>query len=59
MVEYYQTGLVPRFPTLIVASIFLVIGLLLWICGIILQVIIKKHKQLYEILMNIVSRDYE
>lgn len=59
VVEYYQTGLVPRFPTLIVASIFLVIGLLLWICGIILQVIIKKHKQLYEILMNIVSRDYE
>lgn len=59
VVEFYQTGLVPRFPTLIVASIFLVIALLLWICGVILQVIVKKHKQLYEILMNMMNRDYE
>jgi len=57
--EFYQTGLVPRFPTLIVASIFLVISLLLWICGVILQVIVKKHKQLYEILMNLMKQDYE
>ncbi|MBE6148365.1 MAG: glycosyltransferase [Firmicutes bacterium] len=59
VVEFYKTGLVPRFPTLIVASIFLVIALLLWICGVILQVIVKKHKQLYEILMNMMNRDYE
>ena len=50
--EYFKTGLVPRFPSLIVASIFSVICLLLWITGIILQVIVKKHRQLYEILMN-------
>ena len=59
VVEYYQTGLVPRFPTLIVACIFLIIALLLWICGVILQVIVKKHKQLYEILMNIVNEERE
>ena len=59
VVEYYQTGLVPRFPTLIVACIFLIISLLLWMCGVILQVIVKKHKQLYEILMNMMSNNNE
>ncbi len=55
VVEYYKTGLVPRFPTLIVACIFLIISLLQWITGVILQVIVKKHKQLYEILMNMMQ----
>ena len=57
VVEYYKTGLVPRFPTLIVACIFLIIALLKWITGVILQVIVKKHKQLYEILMNMMSNN--
>ena len=50
--EYFKTGLVPRFPTLIVGGVILTVSLLLWICGIILQVIVKKHKQLYELLLN-------
>ena len=54
--EYFNTGLVPRFPTLIVSCIFLIISLLLWVTGIILQVIVKKHRQLYELLMNQISR---
>ena len=52
VIEYFQTGLVPRFPSLIVSGIFLVVALLLWSCGIILGVIVKKHRQLYEILLN-------
>ena len=55
--EYFQTGLVPRFPSLIVGGFIIVIALLLWICGIILQVIVKKHKQLYELLLNQMRRD--
>lgn len=51
-VEYFKTGLVPRFPTLIVGGVILTVSLLLWICGIILQVIVKKHKQLYELILN-------
>ncbi len=51
-IEYFNTGLVPRFPSLIVAGVLLNIALLLWITGIILQVIVKKHKQLYELLLN-------
>ena len=51
-VEYMNTGLVPRFPTLIVACILLVICLLLTTTSIILQVIVKKNKQIFEILVN-------
>ena len=50
--EYFETGLVPRFPTLIVSSIFLVLSMLMWITGLILQVIAKKHRQLFELLLN-------
>lgn len=50
--EFFQTHLVPRFPTLIVSVIFLVMSLLFYITGIILQVIVKKHKQLYELYLN-------
>ena len=53
VIEYFKTGLVPRFPTLIVACIFLIISLLLCITGIILQVISKKHKQLYELYLTL------
>lgn len=52
LLEYFKTGVVPRFPTLIVASFIYVISILMWICGIILEVIVNKHKQLYELLLN-------
>ncbi len=54
--EYFETGLVPRFPSLIVAGISLVIALLLWISGVILSVIVKKHRQLYELYLNQIRR---
>ena len=50
--EYFKTGLVPRLPTLLVSGIFVLIGLLLNITSLILQVIVKKHKQLFEIQVN-------
>ena len=56
LAEYFKTGLVPRFPSLIVSTILLVITLLMWITGIILQVINKKHKQLYELYINILTK---
>lgn len=52
LMEYLKTGLVLRFPTLIVSGIIAMIGILLWVCGIILEVIVKKHRQLYEIMLN-------
>lgn len=55
VIEYFNTGLVPRFPTLIVAGIALLVALLLCITGIILQVIVKKHKELYELYLNLIN----
>ena len=54
--EYFKTGLVPRFPTLLVACIVLMAALLLSVTGIILQVIVKKHKQLYELYLNTLNK---
>ena len=56
-VEYIKTGLVLKFPSLIVAGISLLVGLLLSITGIILQIIAKKHRQLYELYLTNVKRD--
>ena len=55
LLEYFATGLVLRFPTLIVSGVLATIGILLWICGLILHVPVKKHRQLYEILLNQIS----
>lgn len=56
VIEYFKTGLVPRFPTLIVSCIFLLLTFVLWSTGTILQVIVKKHKQLYELYLNTLKR---
>lgn len=52
VVEYFNTGLVPRFPTLIVSCFGILMSLLFIVTGIILQVIVKKHKQLFELYLN-------
>lgn len=57
-IDYLNTGLVERFPTLIVAGFLVVAGLLFWMCGVILQVVVKKHKQLSEVQMNIIGKMY-
>ena len=55
--EYFKTGLVPRFPTLIAAGITTLVGLLLNVTSLILQVIVKKHKQLYELYLNLITKN--
>jgi glycosyltransferase involved in cell wall biosynthesis len=52
LVDYLHTGLVPRFPTLIASGFLVVVGLLFFFTGLVLEVIGKKHRQLFEILMN-------
>ena len=46
--DYFKTGLVERFPTLIFSGFMLMISALSFICGIILEVVVKKHRQLFE-----------
>ena len=52
LIGYFNTGLVEKFPSLIASGIFLVVSLLLWICGIILGVIHKKQREIYELIIN-------
>lgn len=51
--EYFTTGLVPRFPTLIVGSTFGVCALLCFFAGVILNVVNKQHSQTTELMMNL------
>ena len=50
-VEYFKTGLVPRYPTLIFSGFMLMISILMFVCGVILEVVVKKHRQLFEIIL--------
>ena len=55
LADYLLTGMVPKFPTLIACSGLYVIAFLLWISGVILEVITKKHRQLFELYLNQLS----
>lgn len=52
LIEYFKTGLVPRYPTLIVSLSIYIVALLFFMVGIILQVIVKKEAQNYELYLN-------
>ena len=58
-IEYFKTGLVPKFPSLIVSGVSLTLSMLLWITGIILQVIVKKNRQIYELYLNLLKAKNE
>ena len=49
---YFVTGMVGKFPSLIVGCFILLTSILSLMCGIILQVIVKKDRQQYELIMN-------
>lgn len=51
--EYLETGLVARFPTLIVAGFVFLGGLLTFCCGLILDTVIKKDRQNFELWLNL------
>lgn len=51
--EYLDTGLVARFPTLIVAGFLFLGGLLTFCCGLILDTVIKKDRQNFELWLNL------
>ena len=48
-IDYFKTGLVPRFPTLIFSGFMLMIGIINYICGVILDGVTKKYRLLFEL----------
>lgn len=51
MIEYFQTRLVPRFPTLIVSGFIAMLAMMLWVGGVILEVISRNHWKQYELML--------
>lgn len=54
LTEYLSTGLVPRFPTLIVSGFSMLAAILAIVCGLILDTIAKNNRKNYELQMNII-----
>ena len=49
--NYFKTGLVERFPTLIFSGFMLMVSLIMFTIGVILEVVAKKHRQLFELFL--------
>ena len=58
LAEFFATGLVPRFPTLIVCGITLLAALLMFISGLILSTLQEKDKRDFEFQLQQVSNQY-
>lgn len=58
LTEFFVTGLVPRFPTLIVCGITMLAALLLFISGLILSTLQEKDKRDFEFQLQQVSDQY-
>ena len=54
--DYCRTGLVPRFPTLIVSGVIATFGLLFFVCGLILDTVVHKHRILFEFQLTLLSQ---
>lgn len=52
VIEFFETGLVLRFPTLITAGFLMLVAILMAVCGIILGVIAKKQRELFEVFIK-------
>lgn len=55
LLEFTRTGLVPRFPTLIVSGFSALSSILLFCCGLILHTESKRNRQNFEIQLNIIE----
>lgn len=54
LIDYVRMGLVPKFPTFIAAGVFAMMSLLSFACGLILNTVAVKHRQLFEVNRNLV-----
>lgn len=53
LIDYHQTGLVERFPTLIVSCMVLLVSILMFCVGIILEVVSRQNRLTYAQLRNV------
>lgn len=58
LMEFWRTGLVPRFPTLITCCVTMLAALLMFIAGVILSTLQEKDKRDFEFQLQLVSDRY-
>lgn len=49
IIEFAKTHYITKVPTSILATGIMIFSLILWQCGLILDTVVKKHKELYEL----------
>ena len=54
-IDYLRTGLVERFPTLFVSIAVMIVSILLFICGLILDTVVKTNKKDFEARLNMIQ----
>lgn len=59
LLEYIETGIVVRMPTLVVSGLAVIASLLSFFTGLILHTLIRKNKQDFEFKLQIVKDQYE
>lgn len=59
LLEYFETGLVRRFPTLIVCGFTFITSIISFFSGTILQTIIQKDKQGFEFRLQLINSEYK
>jgi hypothetical protein len=57
LIGFFNTGLVEKFPSLIVAGMLVTLSFLSFATGLILDIIKKKSQQQFEIDLNLVSKN--
>ena len=54
-VDYLKTGLVERFPTLFASIAVMIVSILLFICGLILDTVVKTNRKDFEARLNMIQ----
>lgn len=52
LAEFIREHYVHKVPTLIVSGVMFIVALLMLVCGLVLDTVVKKHRQLFEINLN-------
>lgn len=53
--EFYATGLVPRLPSFVAACVMALFALLSFSCGLVLDTLVKKSKENFELMLTILN----
>ena len=57
LLKFLETGLVPKFPTLIVSGFIALTAILSWFSGLILATIVEKDRQEFEFRLHLIQNN--